>query len=557
MVLNTITSIKSPIQSRLYEIRSNESVLRNIDAKQIEGDENLLTEIGYKQELHRNFSTWQEIGIAYSIMGLLPSISSLAGIGFTSGSGGFLWSWAVASIFTLCVGTAMSELASAIPTSGGLYYWTFYYAPEGFRVPISFIIGMSNSLALCSGMVSIAYGNSQEILAAVFLTKNGDFEITRGKVYGVFVLCLATQALCTCISSKHAARLQTISAISNTTLIIIYLIALPVGTYKNVHYFNSGKFIFGKIENFSDWPTGFQFCLSMMTAIWTIGAFDSCVHMSEEAKNASFGVPIGITGSISICGVLGFIIIICTNSCITQDITTILETETGFPMAQIVYDALGRRWAIAMMSLVAVCQWLMGCSSLTALSRQIWAFARDNGLPFSNVIKVVNKKVHVPIRAVIFAFIVGLALGCLCLAGSAASNALFSLGISANYLAWCAPIFLRLTSGKSRFHPGAFYLGEKWSKINSWLTCIWGIFIIIICMFPSSREVDKTSMNYTCVITGGVWILSAVYYYLHKYKYFHGPCSNLDDASFQDEVLNLDERDQEQKEKSKVNISMA
>lgn len=536
-----------PVRSPFKPINSGQSAIRNIDAKYAHKDEDLLAEIGYKQELRRTFSTFQVFGIAYSIMGLLPSISSLAGTGYTSGPGGFLWSWIISAIFILSVGISMSELASAIPTSGGLYYWTFYYAPESYRVPISFVIGISNSLALGSGLVSIAYGDAEEILAAVFIATDQNFEITRGKVYGIFVGCIVTQALCTCISSKHVAWLQTTSAIANTALILLYLVALPLGTSLNHHHFNNIQFIFGQVDNFSDWPTAFQFVLSMMTAVWTIGAFDSCVHMSEEARNASYGVPIGIMGSITFCGILGFAIIICTNACVSHDIKSVIGSSTGFPMAQIIYDTLGKDWATAMMVLMAICQWLMGSSILTALSRQVWAFARDDGLPFSSFIKVVDKKLKVPIRSVLFSSACALALGCLCLAGSAASNALFSLAVSGNYMAWCTPVFLRLTSGRKRFHPGQFYLGPTLSTINSWVTCIWGFFIIIISMFPSTRHVELTTMNYACVISCGVWILAAIYYYAYKHRIFYGPKSNLspeqalelDDPMLMDEPMGM------------------
>ncbi|VEU21376.1 DEKNAAC102408 [Brettanomyces naardenensis] len=420
----------------------------------------------------------------------------------------------------------MSELASAIPTSGGLYYWTFHYAPTKHRVLISFVIGLSNSMALCSGLVSIAYGNSEEVLAAVFLT-NDNFEITDGITYGVFAAIVISQAICTCLSSRNIALLQTISAVSNTGLIVLFFIALPIGTKNNRGHFNDGSFIFGQVDNLSNWPIGFQFCLSMMTAVWTIGAFDSCVHMSEEARNASFGVPIGIISSISFCAVLGFFIIICTTACMNPDIASVLATPSGFPMAQIIHDALGNKWAVAFMSLMAVCQWLMGASILTALSRQVWAFARDDGLPFASYVKVVHKKLKVPIRAVIFSTIVALLIGCLCLAGPAASNALFSLAVSGNYISWCTPVFLRLTSGRSRFVPGAFYLGKRWSLVNGWITSAWGAYIITLSMFPSSKTVDKSTMNYTVVISCGVWILSAVYFLVYKYKYFHGPKSNI------------------------------
>ncbi|GME99781.1 unnamed protein product [Ambrosiozyma monospora] len=165
-------SYGNPIQATTDEIKPVPSSIRDIDARAAYNDEVLLAEIGYKQELKRKFSTFQIFGTAFSIMGLLPSISSTAASGLSSGPSGFLWSWLIASIFIFCVGLSISELGSAIPTSGGLYYWTHYYAPQKYRIVISFVIGLSNSLALCSGLVSMSYGNAQEILAAVYITKD-------------------------------------------------------------------------------------------------------------------------------------------------------------------------------------------------------------------------------------------------------------------------------------------------------------------------------------------------------------------------------------------------
>lgn len=369
--LHASTSVLSPLQSRMHDINTHQSHIAEFDPRTAANDETLLAEIGYKQELQRRFSTFQIFGISYSIMGILPSVASITATGLAAGPAGFLWSWAIASVLILSIGVSMSELASAIPTSGGLYYWTFYYAPEKIRVPLSFLIGLTNTMALSAGAVSVAYGNAEEILAAVYLSKDGDFDITTGKTYGVFAACIIFQGLATCISSKNVAMLQTISSVSHTGLLVLFLIAVPIGTKINMGGFNDGGFIFAEVQNYSNWPKGWQFCLSMMTAVWTIGAFDSCVHMSEEAKNASYGVPIGICGSISVCGLLGWIIIIVINACISKDIEAVLDSPTGFPIAQLFYDSLGRRWAIALMSLMAACQWLMGSSLITACSRQI------------------------------------------------------------------------------------------------------------------------------------------------------------------------------------------
>ncbi|ODV94914.1 hypothetical protein PACTADRAFT_50761 [Pachysolen tannophilus NRRL Y-2460] len=541
---------KTPTQDKDLEIKVTVSRYRNIDPghidpKHAQTDNELLAEIGYKAELRRQFSTLQVFGVAFSIMGLLPSISSVLAQALTGGTVGMIWGWFIASFFVLLIGISMSELGSAMPTSGGLYYWSWFYAPEKWKVPISYIVGNTNSVALVGALCSVNYGFANEVLAAVYISKDGDFTLTTGKTYGVFAACVVSHIFITCAASHVCSRLQTVSIICNLGLILLFFIAVPIGTKINMGGFNDGKFIFGNYQNFSGgWDNGWNFVLNgWMPSIWTIGAFDSCVHMSEEARNATKSVPIGIIGSISACFSLGFFICIVVGACIRTDIDAVIGTAFGQPMAQIVYDSLGKNWAIAFMSLIAACQWLMGASILTAISRQIWAFSRDNGLPFSKYIKVVNKKLSTPLRAVWFGGILSLIMGLLCLIGTTAADALFSLYIAGNYFAWCVPIFLRNTYGRDKFIPGDFYLGKFWSPIVNWISIFFMTFVIIMVMFPSGTTVDKETMNYTVVITPGVMLLAWIYYFAYGKKEFNGPARNVDDMT---EYVDGEELDDDQ-----------
>lgn len=86
-----------------------------------QGDESLLTSLGYKQEFEREFIPLEVFGIAFSVIGLLPSIASVLVFSLPNGSpAAIVWGWAVASIGILLVGISMAELASAAPTSGGV-----------------------------------------------------------------------------------------------------------------------------------------------------------------------------------------------------------------------------------------------------------------------------------------------------------------------------------------------------------------------------------------------------------------------------------------------------
>lgn len=47
--------------------------------------------LGYKQELRRNFTMVEVFGIAFSIMGLLPSIASTLSYSIPAGPAGMVW----------------------------------------------------------------------------------------------------------------------------------------------------------------------------------------------------------------------------------------------------------------------------------------------------------------------------------------------------------------------------------------------------------------------------------------------------------------------------------
>lgn len=525
----------------LNAILSNRSEIRSINANEAEDDQDLLAQIGYKQELRRSYSTFQVFGIAFSIMGLLPSIAVTLAMGLEAGPAALVWGWFLAGIFILSMGVSLSFMASSIPTSGGLFYYANYYCYDSVRVPVSFLIGVSNTLALCAGFCSITYGFAGQVLAAVYLTRNGDFNITSGKEYGVFVGSVIVEMFVCCCTTKNTALLQSISIYVNVFLIILFFIAVPIGALKNG--FNDGAFIFGKFENVRDWSMGWSFMLSWTPAIWTIGAFDSCLHMSEECKNPQRKVPIGIIGSIVVCWVVGwFICIVCAAVIKDGDVMRVLATDTGSAMAQLIYDALGRKWAIALVSLICVANLLMGISLLIALSRQIFAFARDNGLPFFySYVKVVHPKFKIPIRAAVFAGVFSLILGLMILVNATAASALFSLGLAGNLMAWGVPLVLILLPlGKLRFVPGPFWFGNTLSTIINYITVLWECYVIVMAMFPDSNHPDSKSMNYSCVIAGGVWSLSLVYYFVYGYRHYRGPVSNLDEKTLDGEPVSME-----------------
>ncbi|GAA89867.1 GABA permease [Aspergillus luchuensis IFO 4308] len=452
------------------------------DAPVEQGDSQLLATLGYKQELRRHYSTVQVFAIAFSIMGLLPSIASTLSYSIPAGPAGMVWGkgFAVVCVFIFIVALAMADLASAMPTAGGLYFWTHYFSGEKWKNPLSFVVGYSNSLGLIGGVCSIDYGFATMLLSVVSIARDGNWTASRPVLYGTYVACVVVHGLIAIFCARIMPKIQSACIVSNVGLVLATVLALPIGKAVRGGQINSGTYVFGHSENLTTWPQGWTFMLSWMSPIWTIGAFDSCVHMSEEASHAARAVPLGIIWSAGLCGLLGFVSLALIAAVINPDLNAVLNSSFGQPMAQIYYDALGKSGALGFMVVVTIVQFFMGLSLVVAASRQSWAFSRDGALPFSSFFRHVSKRVrYQPVRMVCFVVLVSVILGLLCLIDEAASSALFSLAVAGNDLAWMVPILSRLV----------------WAQ----------------------------DMNYTIVINGSLWLGAMVYYVVYARKVYRGP----------------------------------
>ncbi|KAF3396248.1 GABA-specific permease [Penicillium rolfsii] len=498
------------------------------------GDTELLATLGYKQELRRHYSTVQIFAVAFSIMGLLPSIASTLSFSMPAGPVGMVWGmqhllsgWLVASVFIFIVSLAMADLASAMPTAGGLYFWTHYFASEKWKNPMSFVVGYSNSIGLIGGICSIDYGFANMLLSIVSIARDGNWTATRPIIYGTYVATVVSHGVIATFGGRIMPRIQSICIYLNIGLVVATAIALPVGKAKNAPPVNSGSYVFGDVENLTTWPTGWAFILAWLSPIWTIGAFDSCVHMSEEATHAARAVPLGIIASTGVCGLLGFLSMAIIAAGMSQDIEGVLNSKFGQPMAQIYYDALGKNGAIGFMVVVMTVQYFMGLSIVLAASRQSWAFSRDGALPFSSFFRKVSQAYltrYQPVRMVCGVIGASVVIGLLSLINNAASNALFSLAVAGNDLAWLVPILARLLWGQDKFVPGEFYTGKYLSKPIAWTAVIYLAFAIVLCMIPTGGpNPSAEDMNYTVVINGALWLGALLYYYVYAKKTFKGP----------------------------------
>ena len=117
-------------------------------------DEERLAEMGYKQELDRSWSGFQNFAISFTIISVLAGCFTTYYQAWNNGGPvAISWGWPIISAFILIIAFCMSELASAYPTAGGIYWWAAKLGGPGW----GWITGWFNLLGLIAILASVDY----------------------------------------------------------------------------------------------------------------------------------------------------------------------------------------------------------------------------------------------------------------------------------------------------------------------------------------------------------------------------------------------------------------
>ncbi|KAL4081538.1 hypothetical protein V8B97DRAFT_54068 [Scleroderma yunnanense] len=90
---------------------------------------------------------------------------------------------------------SIAELASAAPTAGGVYFWTYSFASPRWRSLLCWIVGYANTIAWISG-VAASISSGQTYIA------------TNAQTYGIYVAILLSHGLVCSLPTTILARVQ-------------------------------------------------------------------------------------------------------------------------------------------------------------------------------------------------------------------------------------------------------------------------------------------------------------------------------------------------------------
>src|SRR3954464_2349658 len=191
-------------------------------------DEQLLAKLGYKQELNRSWSGFSNFAISFSIISILAGCFTTFGVGWNNGGpAAIAWGWPIVSMFILVIGLCMSELVSAFPTSGGIYWW----ASKLGGPKAGYYTGWLNLIGLLAIDASVAYGCATFFdLTLDTLSKSWASGCSLTRVFIIFLVVLFLVALVNIFSSQLLALLNNISVwwhVVGATAVVLILLFVP------------------------------------------------------------------------------------------------------------------------------------------------------------------------------------------------------------------------------------------------------------------------------------------------------------------------------------------
>jgi len=190
-----------------------------------------------------------------------------------------------------------------------------------------------------------------------------------------------------------------------------------------------------EFTNLGGWPTdGLAAMIGLTTPLSIWIGYETPVHMAEEVHDASRNLPKSILGAVSLNALLSFLMAMTLIFCVgdAEAVLAAGDTYNGYAFLAIFQNAVSNPHALNMMVFLVVFG-LTNCaiSETAVASRQVWSFARDNGLPFSGWLAHVYPGQNIPLRAVLVSFCFTTFLSLINIGSDVALNAINSLaGVS-------------------------------------------------------------------------------------------------------------------------------
>ena len=454
-------------------------------------DTKVLHGMGYAQELSRSMSKFSNFAISFSIICILSGgINSFAQAISSVGGAGAGIGWIVGCIVSGMFALAMAQIASAFPTAGGLYHWGSIL---GGRF-VGWMTAWLNLLGLITVLGAINIGTAY-FFAGTFGSMFG-FTGTDWQVVSFVAVITAIQALFNHLGIKVTTILTDFSGYiifaTTAVLVVACLYFAPAIDISRLWTFTNfsgeaGGNVFPASDNI-----GYLFLLCLLLPIFTITGYDASAHTSEETKSAATSVPRGIVNSVLWSSLIGWVMV----GAITLAIPDLaVAAGQGWGMFFATMDAIlpaGLKTVLYLGILIA--QLLCGLATVTSASRMLFAFSRDDGMPFgSRALSSVSPKYRTPVTAIWTATVISILYVVLAMSIKVAGTSIYVIVVNSTlvflFLSFTLPLIAGFFAyGTAKWpNPGPWAMSEGVYKLVTVLSVV-GMAVILFIAVAAPNE---------------------------------------------------------------------
>ncbi|KAF2108225.1 amino acid/polyamine transporter I [Lophiotrema nucula] len=476
-----------------------------------------MARLGKKQEFQRNFNLLSTLGFVSIYMAtwefVLVSLS--AGL-INGGLAGLFWMFIGTTTCYSTIVLSLAEMESMAPTSGGQYHWTSEFAPPKYQKLLSYASGWMSTLGWLASVTSSTFVVTTMVEAMIDVTEP-DFAFPNWQYTLIMLAFLVLTIFLNTWGARSLPMLQTILLFCHLGGWVIVFIVLWVRCPRN-----PPREVFLNVVNNGGWSNVGTSCLiSQVTVIYCNLGSDSIVHISEEVEDASWVVPRCMWWSYVVNVAFGILMLIT----MLFGIGSLDDALDSTAPYLNLFINTGSTGIALFLSLILF--FLIFGGNITALatcSRELWAFSRDKGFPFSGWISRMNHKHNVPDNAVYLTSVLSGALCLINMGSTLAFNIIVSLsllGILSTYmLSIGCLLYRRLTH--QPLPPARWSLGRWGLPINVFAFFYCG-FVIVFSCFPVSVPVTLETANWAPLVWAGVIILAVIVYIVHGSKHYTPP----------------------------------
>lgn len=481
----------------------------------IADDIRTLHNLGYAQELLRRMSGFSNFAISFSIICILAGGITSFQLGLSSVGGAAIGiGWPLSCLFSLFFALAMGQIASAFPTAGGLYHWASILGGRGW----GWLTAWFNLVGLITVLSAINVGAWLFSFSAL------------GPVFGVDPASLDPNTAMwvqlggvSLITFSHALfnhlGIRVTTLLTDFSGYLIFVVSLALTIAMLVY---APSLDFSRLWTFTNysgdagggvWPTndsmGWLFLLGLLLPAYTVTGFDASAHTSEETIGAAENVPRSMVKAVLYSSVFGWIML-CAIVLAIPNLDQ-AAAQGGNAFFHIAGAILPPGLKITLFVGIALAQYLCGLATVTSASRMTYAFARDGGLPASQLLKRISPTYRTPDVSIWTVALLSVAFTVY----TPVYSTITAVCVIFLYISYLMPIALGLYAYQRTWvKMGPWTLGAAFKPVAG--LCILGCAVLL---FISVQPPNDKALW----ITLGAFALTALIWFASERKNFQGP----------------------------------